>query len=82
MAQRKTIVTCAITGASLTPSMSKALPVTGEEIATQSIDAVRAGAAIVHLHAREADGRPTNATEVWKAFVPPSRQADAGCTPP
>ena len=70
MAQRKTIVTCAITGASLTPSMSKALPVTGEEITAQSIEAVHAGAAIIHLHARERDGRPTNATEVWREFVP------------
>lgn len=70
MAQHKTIVTCAVTGASLTPSMSKALPVTGDEIAVQSIDAAKAGAAIIHLHAREDDGRPTNATEVWKQFIP------------
>lgn len=70
MAQKKTIVTCAVTGASLTPSMSKALPITGEEIAAQSIDAVRAGAAIIHLHAREIDGRPTNAINAWEGFVP------------
>lgn len=74
MPTSKTIVTCAVTGASLTPSMSKALPVTPEEIAKQSIDAVHAGAAIVHLHARENDGRPTNATEVWRQFVPEIRE--------
>lgn len=74
MANEKTIVTCAVTGASLTPSMSKALPVTGEEIATQSIDAIRAGAAIVHLHAREKDGRPTNAVSAWREFVPRIRE--------
>lgn len=70
MAKNKTIVTCAITGASLTPSMSPALPVTGEDVAAQSIDANRAGAAIIHLHARERDGAPTNALSAWKEFVP------------
>ncbi|NYZ14526.1 3-keto-5-aminohexanoate cleavage protein [Azospirillum sp. RWY-5-1] len=70
----KTIVTCAITGASLTPSMSKALPVTGQEIADQSIAAIKAGAAIVHLHARETDGRPTNAIATWREFVPRIRE--------
>lgn len=74
MSTPKTIVTCAVTGASLTPSMSGALPVTPQEIAEQSIDAVRAGAAIVHLHARENDGQPTNATEVWQQFVPKIRE--------
>jgi len=74
MTTRKTIVTCAITGASLTPSMSKALPVTGREIGDQSIEAIKAGAAIVHLHAREPDGRPTNDVGVWREFVPRIRE--------
>lgn len=74
MANRKTIITCAITGASLTPSMSKALPVTGEQMRTQSVDAVHAGAAIVHLHAREPDGRPTNAISAWREFIPHIRE--------
>ena len=49
----KVIISCAVTGAVHTPSMSPHLPVTPEEIAQQSVDAARAGAAIVHLHARD-----------------------------
>jgi len=57
---RKVIITCAPTGAIHTPSMSPNLPVTAEEIATAAIDAAQAGAAILHLHARDPkDGRPT-----------------------
>src|SRR2546427_1143540 len=59
-AQGKVIITCAVTGAIHTPTMSPHLPVTPEEIAEGAIGAAQAGAAIVHLHAREpADGRPT-----------------------
>ncbi len=50
--QRKVIVSCAITGAIHTPTLSKALPYTPEDIARQAIDAADAGAAILHLHAR------------------------------
>jgi uncharacterized protein (DUF849 family) len=54
MASRsKVIITCAVTGAIHTPSMSAALPVTAEEIADAAIGAAEAGAAIVHLHARD-----------------------------
>ena len=49
----KVIISCAITGAIHTPSMSDALPITPEEIATASIEAAEAGAAIIHLHARD-----------------------------
>jgi uncharacterized protein (DUF849 family) len=78
MTARKTIITAAITGASLTPSMSRYLPVSPQEIAGQSVAAARAGAAIIHLHAREADGRATNATPIWQQFVPKIReQTDA-----
>ncbi len=53
MANRnKIIITCAVTGSIHTPSMSPHLPVTAEEIATAAIEAAEAGAAIVHLHAR------------------------------
>ena len=56
----KSIISCAVTGAVHTPSMSPHLPCTPDEIARQSIDAANAGAAIIHLHARNpADGRPS-----------------------
>ena len=56
----KTIISCAITGSIHTPTMSDALPITPDQIATQAIDAAKAGAAILHLHARDPkDGRPS-----------------------
>ncbi len=56
----KVIITCAVTGAIHTPSMSPHLPITPDEIAEAAIAAAKAGAAVVHLHAREPkDGRPT-----------------------
>jgi uncharacterized protein (DUF849 family) len=74
MDSQKTIITAAITGASLTPSMSPYLPVSPAEIAEQSIAAARAGAAIVHLHARNPDGSPTNDPAVWHQFTPVIRE--------
>lgn len=50
---RKTILTAAITGNLMTPEISPHLPVTPEQIATQALDAAKAGAAIVHLHVRD-----------------------------
>jgi uncharacterized protein (DUF849 family) len=68
---RRVIVTCAVTGAIHTPTMSPHLPVTPEEIADAAIGAAGAGAAIVHLHAREsADGRPTQSPDVFRQFLP------------
>lgn len=69
----KTIITCAATGASLSPSMSPYLPITPAEIADQSIAAAKAGAAIIHLHARNDDGSPTNDPKVWGQFIPKIR---------
>jgi uncharacterized protein (DUF849 family) len=67
MAQ-KVIITCAVTGSIHTPSMSPHLPVTAEEIADAAVGAAEAGAAIVHLHARNPiDGRPDQSPE---AFAP------------
>ena len=67
----KIIVTCAITGAIHTPSMSPGLPWKPEDIAQQAIDAARAGAAILHLHARNPeDGRPSGDPAVFRQFLP------------
>src|SRR3954449_4729918 len=56
----KVVITCALTGSIHTPTMSDALPITPDQIAQQAIDAGQAGAAILHLHARDPkDGRPS-----------------------
>ncbi|HVL37535.1 MAG TPA: 3-keto-5-aminohexanoate cleavage protein [Burkholderiales bacterium] len=68
-AQGKVIITCAVTGSIHTPSMSPHLPVTPEEIAEAAIGAAAAGAAIVHLHARDPeDGRPTQDPALFRQF--------------
>ena len=70
MASRKVIITCAVTGSIHTPSMSPHLPVTAEEIADAAVGAAEAGAAIVHLHARNpADGRPDQSAEAFEPFL-------------
>ncbi len=67
---RKVIITCAVTGAIHTPSMSPHLPVTAQEIADAAIGAAEAGAAIVHLHARDPkDGRPDQSPEAFAPFM-------------
>ncbi len=67
----KVIITCAITGSIHTPSMSPHLPVTPDEIAEAAIGAAEAGAAIVHLHARDPqDGRPSQDPVLFRQFVP------------
>ncbi|WP_321895819.1 BKACE family enzyme [Paraburkholderia heleia] len=67
----KVIITCAVTGSAHVPSMSEYLPLTPEDITTQALDAAQAGAAILHLHARNPeDGRPTPSPEVFRQFVP------------
>lgn len=68
--KRKVIITCAATGAIHTPSMSPHLPVTADEIADAAIGAAKAGAAILHLHARDPkDGRPTQDPAFFKPFL-------------
>src|SRR5215471_8977799 len=72
----KVIITCAITGGIHTPTMSDALPYRLEDIAAQSIAAAEAGAAILHLHARDPkDGRPTPDPAVFMQFLPRIKQA-------
>src|SRR5512134_410212 len=74
--QSKVIITCAVTGAIHTPSMSPYLPVTPEEIAAAEIGAGQAGAAIVHLHARDPnDGRPTQDPAMFQRFLPQIKAA-------
>lgn len=71
----KVIISCAITGAIHTPTMSDALPITPDEIARQSIDAAEAGAAIIHLHARDPEtGVPTPDPDVFMQFLPRIKQ--------
>jgi uncharacterized protein (DUF849 family) len=69
--RRKVIITCAVTGAIHTPSMSRHLPVTPQQIGDAAIAAAEAGAAILHLHARDPnDGRPTQDPAVFAQFLP------------
>lgn len=76
MSKNKVIITCAITGAMHTPTMSDALPITPEQIANESIAAAAAGAAIIHLHARVPEtGEPTGDPEVFGQFLPLIRQS-------
>ena len=71
----KVIITCAVTGAIHTPSMSRYLPVTPDEITEQAVAAAEAGAAILHLHARDPDtGRPDQSPEGFARFLPRIKQ--------
>ena len=69
-AQKKVIITCAVTGAIHTPSMSPYLPITAQEIADAAVGAAEAGAAIVHLHARDpVTGKPDQRPEAFLPFL-------------
>ncbi len=73
----KIIISCAVTGSIHTPSMSPHLPVTADEIATSAIGAAKAGATILHLHARHpVTGHPSSAPDHWAGFLPTIK---AGC---
>ena len=72
---RKVIVTCAVTGAIHTPSMSPHLPVTADEIAEAALGAAEAGATVIHLHARDPQtGRPSQDPELFAKFLPRIKQ--------
>lgn len=76
MATSKTIITCAVTGAIHTPTMSDHLPVTQNEIAEQAIAAAEAGASILHLHTRDPeDGRPSVEPEHYAPILARVKQA-------
>ena len=67
---RKVIITCAVTGAIHTPSMSPYLPVTPDEIIDAAVGAAEAGAALVHLHARNPrTGQPDQSPEAFEPFL-------------
>lgn len=71
----KVIVTCAVTGSIHTPTMSDHLPITGDQIAAEAVAAAEAGAAVLHLHAREEkDGKPTQKPEAFQRFLPRIKQ--------
>ena len=66
----KVIISCAVTGGIHTPSMSPYLPVTAQQIEQAAVEAVEAGAAIVHLHARDPEnGKPSQAPDLFREFV-------------
>jgi uncharacterized protein (DUF849 family) len=72
---KKVIISCAITGSIHTPTMTPYLPITPQQIADNAIGAAKAGAAIVHLHARDPEtGRPTPDPERFMAFLPVIKQ--------
>ena len=72
---RKVIVTCAVTGAIHTPSMSPHLPITPDEIVAEAVAAAEAGAAILHLHARNPEnGRPDQTPDAFARFLPRIKQ--------
>src|SRR6184192_926899 len=72
----KVIITCAVTGSIHTPTMSPYLPLTPDEVARDAIAAAEAGAAILHLHARDPkDGRPSPDPDVFRQFLPRIKQS-------
>lgn len=75
----KVIITCAITGGIHTPSMSQYLPITPEQIAAEAVAAAKAGAAMIHLHARDPEtGRPSQSPDLFMQFLPAIKeQTDA-----
>src|SRR3546814_20998070 len=73
---RKVIISCAVTGSVHTPTMSPHLPVTPDQIATAAIEAAEAGAAVLHLHARDPEtGQPTPDPDVFMQFLPRIQQS-------
>ena len=75
-AEGSVIVTCAVTGAIHTPTMSEHLPITPGEIAREAIAAAEAGASIIHLHARDPEtGKPDPRAETFRQFLPRIKQA-------
>ena len=76
MRANKVIITCAVTGSIHTPSMTPHLPITPDQIATEAIAAAQAGAAMLHLHARDPrTGRPDQSPHLFQQFLPRIKQS-------
>ena len=74
----KAIISCAVTGAIHTPSMSPYIPITPDEIIAAAVGAAEAGAAIIHLHARNPEnGKPDQTIEAFGRFLPQIKQQTA-----
>ena len=72
----KVIISCAVTGSVHTPSMSPYLPVTPDQIAQDAIEAAEAGAAVLHLHARDPEtGKPSADPRLFMEFLPRIKQS-------
>ena len=72
----KVVITCAVTGAIHTPSMSPYLPITPDQIVADAVGAAEAGAAILHLHARDPEtGKPDQTPDAFARFLPRIKQA-------
>lgn len=68
---KKVIISCAMTGAIHTPTMSDYLPITPDDLVNQGVEAAEAGATILHLHARNPDtGMPSGDPEIFMQFLP------------
>lgn len=75
MAKGKVVITCAVTGAIHTPTMSPYLPITPDQIAAEALAAAEAGAAVLHLHARDPEnGKPDQTPEAFGRFLPRIKQ--------
>ncbi len=74
---RKAIITCAVTGAIHTPSMSEHLPITPDEIVEQALEAAAAGASVLHLHARDPEtGKPDQNSRGVRTVLATHQAAD------
>ena len=72
----KVVITCAITGGIHTPTMTPHLPITADEITAESVAAAEAGAAVIHLHARDPEtGKPDQSPEAFERFLPRIKQS-------
>jgi len=71
----KVVITCAVTGSIHTPTMTPHLPITPDQIASEAVAAAEAGAAILHLHARDPEtGKPDQTPEAFARFLPRIKQ--------